>query len=269
MKAIPWGVRSTRTSRKLWALAAVLAGTVGLVALATNSSGAYFSDTAMGTIMLSVATPSPTPRPPCHLEPGRSRARHWEESDRGWHWWPIAWYDASENLCLDFGEMRQGSRKSWPDVLRLTSLIETPQRVTFCISGALAPCVTSVHLAGHGGGALRVGATASVAMTIDLPRSLKPGMYTGRLTIHIAGWSPDARLPMVVRVSRQRGRHEISRIKVEPTVPAATPTITPAATPSISATSGVSTPSPSATPAPAVSATPSAVATPSAGGTGA
>ncbi len=248
------------TRAKICGLLVAAAVCALLVAAASHDTNAYFTDVHGGTVTGRFGTWASGC--PYRLTPGRSKAEFWSSSGSGTSHQPIAQYDASGDIRLDFGDMRQGSSGSWCDVLRLTSLTKTPQTVTFNVSGALAPYVTSVRFAGCGSGVLKAGATASVAVTMSLAKSLKPGIYGGTLTIHVAGWSPDTKLPITLTVCSEQGHHDSrSKSKHPQPEPKATPAVTPAATPWASPTAAAPTPSPSATPTP--QPTPSATPAPS------
>ena len=130
---------------KLTTLAGALALAALLVAAASGQTNAYFIDVHAGTMSGTVG--SGCGKAPYRLEPGTSRAQHWESGgcQQGSRQL-VARYDSLHALCLDFGDVLQHSGTTWPDVFRLVSLVGGPRAVTFSVSGPIAPFVTDVRL---------------------------------------------------------------------------------------------------------------------------
>jgi hypothetical protein len=243
-----------------------------LVAAASRDTNAYFTDVHAGKMTGTFGTW--VTACPYRLAPGCSKAEFWNVGGCITSSRPIAQYDCTKSLYLDFGDMWQGSCQSWCDVLRITSLAKTSQTVSLSVSGPLARHVTSVGLAGCTSSLLKAGATQNIWFSISVPNSLAPGVYTGMLTIHVAGWSPDAQVPMTLTVCKKQAHKSSggcssggSQTRPGQTTPTARPSVrlspaspTPAAS-SIPAASPTPTPAASGSSAPAPSCSPSAAPT--------
>jgi hypothetical protein len=254
---------------KLVGLALALAASASLVAVASRDSGAYFSDVHMGAMTGTLA--SAPGACPYRLGPGCSKAERWEDKGcRQTQWSPIATAQPGGGLRLDFGDAIRCQRTTWPDVFRLVSLVSAPHAVSFSVSGPIAAFVTEAHLQ-NGAAILPAGATASVLITVSVPPRARIGTYAGTLTVHVAGWSHDAELPLTITVC-VAGPHAKPTPMPTPTpsctlstVPKPSPscTTTPSPTPSgTPSTSPSASCKPSTSPTPVKSPTPSASAEP-------
>ena len=210
---------------------------------------------------------------PYRLEPGASKARHWDlEDSQPARVQPIAQYDSTGTLFLDFGEEVPHNSNASPDVFRLVSLVAEPRAVSFSVSGAMAAFVTDVRLK-DGASVLQGGAIESVFVKIGVPDDAQPGTYTGTLTVHVDGWTPDVQLPMTITV-RGASPAVIPTVTPEATpapIPASTPTADPTATPTADPTATPTpAPSPASTedPGPTPTSTPTSAETGSGGGSG-
>jgi hypothetical protein len=237
------------TKMKIIGLGLALVVTGGLTAVATRDTNAYFSDTKPGVF---TGTLGPgTAQCPYFLEPGTSKARHWDSKGcQRARVLPIAQYDSSGALFLDFGdEVRQNSNAS-PDVFRLVSLVDEPRAVTFSVTGPMAAFVTVVRLSNCTSGVLQGHATESVYIKIRVPDHAQPGTYTGTLTVHVDGWAADAQVPMTISVRSTEPKDRSAPARPRP-LPrrstTSTPTQTPCTTPTPAAAPSASTPTPTAT----------------------
>lgn len=240
---------------KLLGLALALAAGAGLVAAASRDTNAYFSDTQFGTFTGTLGTT--TPKCPYRLAPGTCKAQHWGgKGCQQTQWLPIAAAQPGCGLRLDFGNALRRQSTIWPDVFRLVSLVSAPHAVSFSISGPMAAFVTAVHLQ-NGTSVLPGGATASVLISVSVPARARVGTYAGTLSVHVAGWSPDAQLPLTITICAKGPQG-----KPTPT-PSCTPSTTPKPSPSCS-TSTSPTPSckPSTSPTAVKSPTPCTSADP-------
>jgi hypothetical protein len=250
---------------KLSGLCLALAVSAALVAVASHDTNSYFVDMHVGTMTGALA--SAPAACPYRLEPGASRAEHWgSKGCQQAQWLPIAVAQPGGGLRLDFGDALRRQSTIWPDVFRLVSLVSAPHAVSFSVSGPIAAFVTAVRLQ-NSASLLPGGATASVLISVCVPARARIGTYVGTLSVHVAGWSPDARLPLTITVC-DKGPQE----KPTPT-PSCTPSTTPKPSPSCS-TSTSPTPSckpstspspsckPSTSPTPAKSPTPGTSAEP-------
>ena len=184
---------------------------------------------------------------------GHLKARHWDLKDsQSARVLPIAQYDSTGALFLDFGEEVPKNGNASPDVFRLVSLVAEPRAVSFTVSGAIAALVTEVRLR-DGTSILQGGATASVYVKIGVPGDAQAGDYSGTLTVHVDGWSVDPMLHMTITV---RGTSPAATPAASPT-PAATPSEEPSAAPSEAPTAAPSA-DPTITPPPTPPATPAA-----------
>jgi cell division septation protein DedD len=244
-------------------LALALVVTACLTAVASQDTNAYFSDSKSGTMTGTLGTWGS--QAPYRIEAGASKARHWDSKGcRPARVLPIAQYDSSGALFLDFGdEVRHNSNAS-PDVFRLISLVDQSQAVTFKVTGPMSTFVSVVRLGDGKSGVLKGRATASVYIKICVPEHARTGTYTGTLTVHVDGWAADAQLPMTITVrstepryrarparTRQLPRARATSSTVKSSTASPTPTVTP-------------TPTASPTPTPTASPTPTAAATPEA-----
>ena len=231
-------MRSARKLRLL-ALALALAASACLTAVASRDTNAYFTNVYTGRMGGTLGSSSA--ECPYRLSPGTSKARHWNLNDvQHPRVLPIAQYDSSGTLFLDFGEEGPGNSNASPDVFRLVSLVTDPRAVRFSVSGQMAAFVTEVRLK-DGGFALPEGATESVYVKLAVPHDAQLGTYSGTLTVHVDGWDLDTHVPMMITVRR--------------TSPGGTSAATPAATPAPASTITPSedpavTPSPTPTVAP-------------------
>ena len=168
------------------------------MAVASRDTNAYFTGAHTGRMGGTLGS-SPA-ECPYSLQPGTSKARHWDLKDcQSARVQPIAQYDSRGTLFLDFGEEVPKNGNASPDVFRLVSLVAEPRAVSFTVSGAMAALVTEVRLR-DGTSLLQGGATASVYVKIGVPGDAQPGDYSGTLTVHVDGWSVDPMLPMTITV---------------------------------------------------------------------
>jgi hypothetical protein len=254
---------------KLLCLVLALVATACLAAVASQGTDAYFSDTKSGAMTGTLGVWAN--QVPYRLEAGTSKARHWEPKGcRPAHVLPIAQFDPSGVMSLDFGdEVRHNSNAS-PDVFRVVSLVDQSRTVTFKVSGPISAFVTEVRLGDGKSRVLKGKATASVYIKICVPERAHTGTYTGTLTVHVDGWTTDAQLHMTitVRSSEPRYRAMPARTRQLPRARAtratskapATPLQIPTAAPPFVSPSPESTPTPAAAPTPASS--PSAAGAP-------
>ena len=217
--------------------AALVAAALLLVLLSVATASAWWA--ASATLPALISTGTWASQCPYGLQPGTSKARHWDLKDsQAARVLPIAQYDSTGALLLDFGDEEPHNRNASPDVIRLVSLVAESCAVSFSVSGAMNAFVTDVRLQ-DGASVLQGGATESVYVKIGVPGDALPGDYSGTLTVHVGGWTPDAQLPMMITV---RGAAPVIPAVTPPATPTVEPTATAPATPS---------PSPSSVPAPA------------------
>lgn len=245
---------------KLITLALALVLSAALMAQAGGQTAAYFSDTKAGAFTGTLGDWSP----PYTLALGNSKARHWEIKDvQPPRVLPIAQYDATGAIFLDFGEEVRNNKNASPDVFRMVSTSSTDRAVTFTVSGEMAAFVTAVRLDDDKPATLEALATERVCVEISVPNGAGLRDYTGILTVHVNGWPDDAQLPMVITV---RAKHlkidePATILPVSPSTPLPTPSAT-ASTDPASGRTPMATPtantSPEATPtaAPAPAGTP-------------
>jgi len=228
-----------RRGRAITRGVALVAAALLLVLLGVATASAWW--TASATLPATISTGTWASQCPYALQTGTSKARHWDLKDsQPARVLPIAQYDSAGAMLLDFGDEEPRDSNASPDVFRLVSLVAEPRAVSFSVSGAMAAFVTDVRLKG-GASVLQGGARESVYVKIGVPADSLPGDYSGTLTVHVDGWTPDAQLPMTITV---RG--------ASPVTPAVTPAATPTAEPTSTATATPSpSPSPSSAPAPA------------------
>ena len=147
---------------------------------------------------------------------------------------------------------------TWPDVLRLVSVVGDPRTVTFRVSGPMSAFVTAVRLGNGTSGVLAGRVTQSVSVDLSVSGHTRPGRYAGTLTVHVSGWATDARLCMIVCVcekgpsqSHRKERRGPTSYTARPGAPTPSPTTTPV-TPTASSSPKPSAPTPVATSTPAV-----------------
>lgn len=185
---------------KLMALALALVLSAVLMARAASTTGAYFSDTKAGVITGTLGNWAPS----CTLEPGTSKARHWDDTDPDTpHVQPIAQLHAEGQLYLDFGDETAGNSNSSPDVFRVVSHDTLDRAISFAVEGDMSLMIATVELDKHGD-ILAAGAARSVRVKLGIPKSAVPGEYSGELVISVEG-SGELLVPMVVTVRRQKG----------------------------------------------------------------
>jgi hypothetical protein len=237
-------MKSTRKLR-LVMIALALAVSAALVAVASHDTNAYFSDVHAGTMGGTLASAPAT----CsyRLEPGASKAEYWgSKGCQQARWLPIAAAQPGCGLRLDFGDAVRRQSTTWPDVLRLASLVSVPHAVSFSVSGPIAAFITGVHLQ-NGTSVLPGGATASVLISVSVPARARIGIYAGTLTVHVEGWSPDARLPLTITICAN-GPQEKPR-----PAPSCTTSTSPLPSPSCKPSTS---PTPAKSPTPCTSAEP-------------
>lgn len=255
---------------KLLAFALALAISACLVAVASHDTNAYFVDVHAGTMSGTVGSAPVTC--PYRLEPGTAKAPHWDEKVcQQTRWLLIAEQQPGGTLSLDFGDAVRRQSTTWPDVFRLVSLVSASHVVTFNVSGPIAACVTAVHLQ-NGTSVLPGGATASVLISVSVTARAHIAIYAGTLTVHVAGWSPDAQLPLTITVCAKgpQGTPTPTPSCTSSTSPKPSPTCTTSASPKPSSTCAPSTsptpvesPTSCATPTPAIDSAPTPLTTPS------
>ena len=264
-----------RSKRKLRlpALALALAASACLLAVASRDTNAYFTNVHTGRMGGTLASASA--KCPYRLDHGASKARHWDSKDvQHPRVLPIAQCDSAGALYLDFGEEVPGNSSASPDVFRFVSLVTDPRAVSFSVNGAMAAFVTEVRLK-DGGFALPGGATESVYVKVAVPHGVQLGDYSGTLTVHVAGCSPDVQLRMIITVrdtSPAATRPAATPAATPAGTPAATPVATPAATPTAPPTAvptATPTPASTGTPGPTPLATPTSTESGSSGVSGA
>lgn len=251
---------------KLFCLVLALAATACLAAVASHGTDAYFSDTKSGTMTGTLGVWAD--QAPYRLEAGASKARHWEPRDcRPARLLPIAQFEPSGVMFLDFGDEVHHNSNASPDVFRLVSLVDQSRAVTFSVTGPMSPFVTVVRLGDGKSRVLRGKATASVYIKISVPGHARTGTYTGTLIVHIDGWATDAQLHMTITVRSSEPKYRAMPERTRqlpharatgatgkaPTTPSQTPTA-----PSLPAA-----PSPESTPTPTPAAAPTPASSPS------
>lgn len=177
-----------------------------LVAVGTHRTGAYFTDTKSGAMTGTYAVPEPpVPALPYRLDAGASKALHQGcGNDHSGHEEPIAQRDSTGRLFLDFGDTNAGGGSTRPDVLRLISLIDDSRAVNFRVTGTMAAFITEVELDNGRTSVLEGHSTERVRFRVRVPDNAAPGTYTGRLNIHVQGWTDDAEVPMTITVQRDK-----------------------------------------------------------------
>ena len=149
-----------------------------LVAVASRDTNAYFAGANSGAFTGTLGS-SPTECPYC-LEPGTSKARHWDHKDsQSERVLPIAQYNSEGALFLDFGEEVPGNSNASPDVFRFVSLVTDSRAVSFSVTGAISALVTEVRLR-DGTFMLQGRVKESVYVKIGVPDDTGPGAYQGR-----------------------------------------------------------------------------------------
>ena len=259
-----------RFTIKLKLLGIALALTVGacLIAVASRDTNAYFTDVHTGT--MGGTSGSSTSECPYRLDPGTSKAQHWDAKVcQEARVLPIAQHDSSGALFLDFGDVVVRNGNCSPDVFRMVSLVDESRSVTFRVTGQIAAFVTLVRLDGRTAGVLKGRATESVFIKICVPDHARPGRYSGTLTLHVDGWTDDAQLHLTIDVRSKKPAHRSApnRHRAVPRKSTPRPTQTPctAAAPAAASTpASTQTPAPTATPAPTSAPAP----TPSGGANG-
>jgi cell division septation protein DedD len=227
---------------KLLGLALALMLTACLTAVAARGTNAYFSDTKSGTMTGTLGSWGATA--PYRLQAGTSKARHWDlKGSQRARVLPIAQYDSTGVLFLDFGEEVRHNSNASPDVFRLVSLVDEPRAVSFSVSGSMAAFVTVVRLRDGTSGILQGRATESVYIKISVPDDVQPGDYSGTLTVHVDGWPSDAQLHMIITV-RATSAEQLSLPATSEPAPSPPATMAPAETPTPTAAPSASTPAP-------------------------
>ena len=193
------------------------------MAVASRDTNAYFTGVHTGRIGGTLgSTPAECPY---RLQPGTSKARHWDLKDcQSARVQPIAQYDSAGALFLDFGEEVSASANASPDVFRIVSLVAEPRAVSFSVSGAAAAFVAEIRLKDRTS-MLEGGATESVYVKVRVPSDAQPGTYSGTLTVHVDGWTPDAHMLVTITV------RDLSLTGESAATPAATPAPAPTMTP--------------------------------------
>ncbi len=191
-------MRST-VKLKLLGLAVALAASASLVAVASRTTNAYFSDTISGTMTGTLG--SGTAACPYRLALGTSKACQWDVK----HCQPqrplsIAQYDSKGAMFLNFGDQVRNESDAFSDVFRIVSLVPDDRLVTFKVTGTIAMLVGDVHLTNSKSTVLKAGTTQSVYVKISVPARVTPGNYTGTLTVQVSGWTGNSQLPMAVTV---------------------------------------------------------------------
>ena len=250
---------SSQRRLRLLVLALALAVSASLTAVASRDTNAFFADVHVGEVGGTLG--SLAVQCPYRLEPGTSKARHWNRRNfQNPRVLPIALQDSNEALYLDFGEEMPGNGNASPDVFRFVSLVADSRTVSFSVSGEMAAFVTEVRLK-DGSAVLTGRAMASVFVKIHVPDDAQPGTYSGTLTVHVDGWGVDTSLPMVITL---RSAPQVTTTPT--TTPSASPTPEPASTPSEGPTSLPSeAPSPTPSTDPTAMSRPTPPATPTAG----
>jgi hypothetical protein len=198
---------AVNTRLKILGVAMTLVLVAALGAIASHTTGAYFSDTKSGTMSGTLGSWGPS----LTFSPGCSKA-----ANPGACGEPpgvlIASRDTDGNLQLDFGGVYRGSCMAWSDVFRITSSAPVPLNVAFTASGAIAPLMASVTFTNDATeGELNPGTTRSVSVRLGVAPQVNPGIYSGTLVVAVAGSSESYSFPMVISVL-PKGRH--SRLKL-------------------------------------------------------
>ena len=211
---------------KLIALALALVLSAALTARAGGMTDALFSDTASGTISGTIGSWSP---PPCTLEAGSSKARHWDlKEEQSPRVLPIAQSGAEGQLYLDFGDESPGNANSSPDTFRIVSHDAVARGLSFVVTGAVSGMISQVEL--KQAAVLDAGATESVRVKLSVPKDALPGEYAGELIVWVEG-TGELRIPVVLTVKARGGGGE-PEPQSTATPDAPTPVATPEGTPS-------------------------------------
>ncbi len=210
---------------KLILLAIVLTLSAVLVARASSTTEAYFSDTRAGTITGTLGDWTPL----CRFEPGTSKARHWDlKGGQASRVLLIARLDTAGALSLDFGDVPPGDTSESPDVVRIVSEDEASRRVDFAFEGAAAALFGEAGLVGETA-VLVAGATERVRVRVAVPEGAIPGEYRGDLVLSLDG-TPEPRIPVVVPV-RANGTKSFDQPAPQTASPVVTLTIDPSPAP--------------------------------------